>query len=450
MLAANPRKNLRSRWRASVLVGVLWCVALLAVMVVGLLHTTRLDLRIARQQADKIQAHYLAIAGIEKAKALLLNDALTRSRSGVHHAAGLYDAPAHFRDVPLGRGQFRIIRPPSSDEAQAMMYGVLDEGSRLNINTVEAAELGKIVGLTPDVAAAIVDWRDGDNAVSPGGAEAPYYTSLQPPYLPRNASFQTLRELLMVRGITSDLLLGDPKPVTDGAPVGRTSAGSSSVGSELSSEEGWARWLTAHSKVENVDASGVARIPIQTADVGQLTGIQGITTDIARAIVAHRERNRFQTVIDLLDVRKGQQGRNVPGVGQASGPTLINETLLKDIADRLTIEEGTELTGLVNANTASVEVLQCLPGMDRTLAEAVISHRRANGYFQSVADLLGVAGFNRELVKQLAPRFTTRAETFRILSEGRVGIDGVTQRIQAVVHVALQRVTTLAYREDDL
>jgi len=450
MILTTPRTNLRSRRGGSVLVGVLWCVALLAVLVVGLLHTTRLDLRIARQQADKIQAHYLAIAGIEKAKALLREDALTRSRSGVHHAAGLYEAPAHFRDVSLGRGQFRVVRPPNPAEGNAVVYGVMDEGSRLNVSTADAAELGKIVGLTPDIAAAIVDWRDGDNAVSPGGAEAPYYTSLQPPYLPRNAAFQTVRELLMVRGITSDLLLGDPKPVTDGAPQGGSSAATSTIGPELVLEEGWARWLTAHSLVENVDASGVARIPLQTADVGQLTGIRGITADIARAIVAHRERNRFQTVFDLLDVRASRQGRGVPGGGQPSGPALIDETLLKDIADRLTIEEGTELTGLVNANTAGVEVFQCLPGMDRTRAEAVVAHRRANGYFQSVADLLGVPGFNRELLKQLAPRLTTRAETFRILSEGRVGIDGVTQRIQAVVHVGLKRVTTLAYREDDL
>ena len=53
--------------RASVLVALLWCVALLALIVVGVLHTSRLDLRVAKNYGDTIQAHYLALAGIEKA-----------------------------------------------------------------------------------------------------------------------------------------------------------------------------------------------------------------------------------------------------------------------------------------------------------------------------------------------------------------------------------------------
>ena len=63
------------RTRASILVGLLWCVALLSLVVVSLLHTARMDLTITKNYGDKIQAHYLALAGIEKAKALLYHDA---------------------------------------------------------------------------------------------------------------------------------------------------------------------------------------------------------------------------------------------------------------------------------------------------------------------------------------------------------------------------------------
>ena len=60
----------QSRRTASVLVGLLWCLALLSVVVIGVLYNARLDLLVVKNHGDLIQAHYLALAGIEKTKAL--------------------------------------------------------------------------------------------------------------------------------------------------------------------------------------------------------------------------------------------------------------------------------------------------------------------------------------------------------------------------------------------
>src|SRR2546430_6105761 len=197
------------RAKASVLVGLLWCLALLSVVVIGVLHTARLNLLVVKNYGDLIQAHYLALAGIEKAKALLYQDAIDRRRSRQNHSGELYDAPQQFRDVTLGRGQFRVFRFGQPDKGGGIIYGVTDEESRLNVNRASAEELAKLYGMTPDVAAAIIDWRDEDNAVTPGGAEADYYAVLEPPCLPRNGPLQTTRELLMVRGVSRELLLGE-------------------------------------------------------------------------------------------------------------------------------------------------------------------------------------------------------------------------------------------------
>src|SRR6266853_5709411 len=89
--------------QASVLVGLLWCVAILSVLVIGVLRTARMDLLVVKNHGDVIQAHYLALAGIEKAKALLYRDARERKRSARNHSGELYDAPQEFRDVSLGR-----------------------------------------------------------------------------------------------------------------------------------------------------------------------------------------------------------------------------------------------------------------------------------------------------------------------------------------------------------
>src|SRR5947209_4475787 len=139
----------------SVLIGLLWCLAILSIVVVGVLHTARLDLTVGKNFGDRIQAHYLAIAGIEQAKALLYQDALERSRSGQNHTGNLYDAPQQFREVPLGRGEFRIFRRGGEDEGGGIVYGVSDEERRLNMNYISMQDMRNLQGMTPDVSAAI-------------------------------------------------------------------------------------------------------------------------------------------------------------------------------------------------------------------------------------------------------------------------------------------------------
>ena len=458
------------RVKASILVGLLWCLALLSVVVIGILHTARLDLLVAKHYGDRIQAHYLALAGIEKAKALLYQNARLRTRSRTSHSGELYNAPEQFRDVPLGRGQFRVFRPGRADEGGGVIYGVSDEESRLNVNYASADQLTGIYGMTPDVVAAINDWRDADNAVTPGGAEAEYYASLRPPYLQRNGPFQTVRELLMVRGISRELLLGRNANQNDSGYSGESLnefAPPDNPANLLDS--GWASIFTVDSSVQNVNAAGEDRVNIQSADENALTAVRGITSDIAKAILAHRGQNRLENLADLLEVAQVQnQGQPLSQPGPSaiqdgrgarpaqaasvpynpSGPKVVSDDLFMDIADDLTTESGKDLPGLININTAGLTVLSCLPGIDRQLAQAIVSYRQSNGFFPNIAWLLKVPGMNRQLFKQVVPLLTARSETYRILSEGRVTSSGARQRIQVIVRVGLQDIGTLSYRED--
>jgi competence ComEA-like helix-hairpin-helix protein len=457
------------RQRSSVLIGLLWCLALLSVVVIGVLHTARMDLLVVKNYGDRIQARYLALAGVEKAKALLYQDARERTRSSRHHSGELYDAPDHFRDVTFGRGQFRVFRPGQEEEGGGVIYGVSDEESRLNVNVASAEELGKLDGMTPDVVAAIVDWRDADNQVTPGGAEWEYYASLGPPYQPRNGPFQTIRELLMVRGVSTQLLGGNdaqlnglpgsPADSSDGNPPGVVNTG-------------WADFLTVDSSVKDVSATGGDRVNVQTAEERSLTAIRGITSDIARSIVAYRGQHRLESIADLLEVTAAQnqnqnqlnttssansRGRNQsapPPTPQSSsnssGAKVVSDKLLMEIADDVTARSDADLAGAININTARLEVLACLPGVSPELAQAIISFRQSSGFFPNIAWLLKVPGMSSDIFKRVAPLVSARSETFRIISEGRINSSGVRQRIQEIVHIGLHDITTVSYREDNL
>lgn len=452
------------RRKASILVGLLWCVALLSLVVVSLLHTARMDLTITKNHGDKIQAHYLALAGIEKAKALLYHDARERSRSARHHTGELYDAPDQFRDVEFGRGYFRVVRRARPDEGGGLKFGVSDEESRLNLNTATAAEFTKLEGFTPDLAVSVISWRGGGDVAAQTLAvvNADYYASLQPPCQARNAPFQTVREMLMVRGVEPALLLGND-PQQNGLIGDADGDASSPFGDDRQTglvHSGWAGLMTADSAPRNVNAAGQARVNIQTADEAALTGVRGITVPIAKAIIQHRGQNRFQSIADLLDVSAAQNQPDLPGgarpnqpnlaPGNPSGPKVIDENLLMDIADDLTTDENAEQPGLVNINSADRDVLACLPGVDRELAQAIISYRQSAGFFPNIAWLLRIPGMSQQTFKQMAPRVCARSDTFRILSEGKIKTTGARRRIEMIVRVGANDITTLAYRENDL
>ena len=460
------------RRQGSILVGVLWCMVLLSLVVIGVLHTARMDLSVVQNYGDRVQAHYLALAGVERAKALLYRDTVTRQQTSKSHTGSLYDDAKNFQNVPLGRGRFQVFRRARSSDGGGIVYGISDEESRLNVNTVSLEQLtnnSSLLGMKPEIAAAIVAWRSPETQVTSGGAQTEYYMSLRPPYQARNGPFQTVRELLMVRGVTRELLLGNDRnqngfldsddDLEDQGP--RRSA------AEDTSDAGWFPLLTVVATEKNVSAGGKDRVNPQTADQAALTGIAGITPAIARAIISYRGQHALQTLGDLLDVTAAQNQRGQTGnaategggsssSGSAqtgsgssgSGQPVISEDLLIQIADDLTLDGGTDLTGLININTARAEVLDCLPAIDPTLAQGIVSHRKSSGFFANVAGLLKVEGMTHDKFKQVVPLITARSETYRIVSEGKVDSTGARQRIEEIVHIGRRDLETLSYRED--
>ncbi len=454
------------RKNGSVLIGVLWCIALLSIVVISTLHSSSLALRIGHHQTDSIQAHYLALAGAERAKALLFHDAARRRQSHVNYDGQLSDAPSLFQDTPFANGTFSIIRPNPRPASPLLVYGVKDEESRLNLNTATSEQLARLPQMPPTAPPAILDWRDPDDQVTPNGAEIDAYASLASPYKPRNGPFLTVAELLMVQQIPAQLIHGEDTNLNglldpeedDGNLTTPTDDANGSLNA------GWSALLTVTSSTQNNSASGEARLNLNTAEASELQQIPGISDTIAQSIITSRANRQLENLLDLLEIRapatppvnaNAEQLQNPqptptsPNQDNApTGPPLIDDALLKNIADLVTVTDQTTQPGLVNVNTANAEVLACLPGLDPQSAQSIINHRSSAGYFPNIAALLDVPSISRETLRQLAPTITTRSETFRILSEGVVTSSGARKRIELVVHVDASGIDTLAYRDN--
>ena len=70
-------------------------------------------------------------------------------------------------------------------------------------------------------------------------------------------------------------------------------------------------------------------------------------------------------------------------------------------------EEAAEVTdGLLDVNVASAAQLESLPGIGPVLAEAIVVHRRQNGPYQRLEDLLAVPGIGTVTLDRPRPLVT--------------------------------------------
>jgi len=493
----NPGRTARKTSPGSALIVVLWALVLLGVGVISVLHATRLDLKVAKNFGDRVQARFLALAGVERAKAAIYQEREALKTGDGRFSTRLFDDPATFKDVALGRGSFQVFRRARALEkaegSSDIIHGLEEEESRLNVNLASIQELQKLYGMTEEVAASIKDWRDEDSRLTPMGAEEEYYAGLRPSYRIRNAPFETLRELLLVQGVTPDLLLGEDVNA-NGLLDPEENDGARSLPADNADgflDAGWSEYLTLDSSVLNLNRRGEHRVNITSASAQDLGGVEGLSADLAGAIVEHRKVKQAATLDDLLDVKRVEKieqpagnpspasgtnpaarpagnnptvgptppGRTPTSSGRRGSPAtpspeyrevgspLISQELLIEIADGLTTR-GHRLEGAVNINTASTVVLACLPGMTEDLAIAVVDHRRRSGFFSNIAELLNVPGITRQIFKQVNPRVSVRSGTFRILSEGRIPSSGARKRVEVVIRLDEHEMKTLYYRED--
>ena len=372
------------------------------------------------------QVRLLTESGIE-----YLRIFLSRSESTISLEGGLQDNPNKMKSILVAddeladfRGRFTVLAPDMvQGYYSTARYGLEDESAKLNLNTLvlesspsagnqgdEARDrLLELPAMTEPIADAILDWLDEDDVAREFGAEESYYLGLSPAYEPRNGPMTSLDELLLVRGVTPELLYGldaNRNFVVDAneQPRGALAAIDNFNGQM---DRGWSAYLTLHSVERIKTPAGQRKINVNSGNLRRLYNdlVTALDEPSAKFIIAYRQfgaageaasgqetdaasididfekkaENSIESLYDLTGTRLSVQTdekappqivespwRDEPATYRQSFPELL---------DQVSCENSRRIAGRVNINLASRPVLMSVPGMTGPFADQIISRR---------------------------------------------------------------------------
>ncbi|HEX8948719.1 MAG TPA: hypothetical protein VF790_07150, partial [Dissulfurispiraceae bacterium] len=174
---------------------VLWVLIILTAAVLSFSFLSRTDAFSTLSFKEGMERKFLAEAGMERAIMELFYLKQNAGALVVDKKTEAWKADGTPYDVQWGEGSYTV--------------SIMGESGKLDINTVSEAVLKNLLlnhGVKDEEADGIVDcimdWKDPDDLVRLHGAESDYYMSLPNPYKAKNADFDTLEELLLVKGVT--------------------------------------------------------------------------------------------------------------------------------------------------------------------------------------------------------------------------------------------------------
>src|SRR5262249_5401258 len=258
-----PRNKKANGRPAVVILAVLVVVVLLALAGYHYSGLAFSGYKAANYGHRQAQALALADSGIHYAAALLSDaDAMTNTlnRNPYTNSAIFANISVPGDDIKGFKGTFTLMAPPdTSNPGGDFRHGVMDEAAKLNLNSLmlwdpsgkmTQAVLLQLPNMSDgEAAACIADWMDADDTPSSNGAESAYYSGLNPPYRCKNGFLDSLDELLLVKGVTPELLFGqyrNPYPL----PLPGQLASNGNVDLGLSA------FVTVHSREVTCDLKG--------------------------------------------------------------------------------------------------------------------------------------------------------------------------------------------------
>ncbi|MGD8500212.1 MAG: type II secretion system protein GspK, partial [Phycisphaerales bacterium] len=289
---------------------------------------------------------------------------------------------------------------------------VVDEASKLNINSATKDQLMGLPEMLEEIADAIIDWRDSNDNPSGAGVESGYYEGLDFGYRARNGPFRTIRELLMVKDVTEELFYGEDTNFNGELDYNEQDGDENPPADDGDAELdlGWIAYLTCYTPTESQDQN----------NQGQNNQNQSNQNQSSQSQSSQNQDNQNQ----------GNQNQNNQNQGSQN----------QDNQNQNNQNSSAQTYAKVNVNTASQVVLTALLGggdeAERTALD-IISYRESveNG-IEKISELSDQKILNNSVFSQIQNYITTRSDVFTIYSVATVdrnGINGRMLQTEAVV-----------------
>jgi len=316
--------------RGLVLVVVLVMISLLALLAAAYSFMVRAHVHTIMSNHHVFQTRLAADSGFQRAVTLL-----RESRGDVDT---WFDNPEEFQHLlvygtegsdnveersdaerfdPAANAAWRVnLIHPDYDDRDNILYGITDEGSRLDLNTATEAQIRRLFETAiPDDADhevdidvlvdSLLDWRQSGNVARPHGAKDEYYFSLRPPYRAKKGNFATVEELLLVRGFTAWVVFGEDYNrnglLDPNEDDGDTSFPPDDADGELF--PGIAPFLTVWSRELNMSNDNRQRINLNMQDTQKLQELleEDLSSEIVSYVMQVRSSGmQFNSVMNLI------------------------------------------------------------------------------------------------------------------------------------------------------
>ncbi len=348
----------RKRERGSVLIIVMWVAFGLVSVALYFAHSMIFELRAADNRVASLEAEQ-AIEGAARYALYVLGN--------MQQPGQMPDLASYQREaVPVGDAMFWFIgrndRQVSLDDP---FFSLVDEASKLNLNKATNTMLEALPRMTTELAAAIQDWRDSDDTVSASGAESDAYSRLRPPYKCKNAPFETVDELRLVLGAHLDILYGEDLNL-NGVLDPNENDGNISLPDDNRDgrlDPGVLEYVTVYSRESNTKSDGTNRVNVSS------------TPELAALL---QQRFGAKRAGQILPPGGGGRGPSYTSVLDFYFRSGMTADEFSQIAADITASTGPYVEGLVNVNTASAEVLTCIPGIGQDKAASIVGYRQSN------------------------------------------------------------------------
>jgi type II secretory pathway component PulK len=350
---------MRSRRKGAALILVLAVLSGTAAILAGAFATQRIAFKAELNRLEQRRARLMAEAGLQRALAALTAQEPNRvAQDGEWYTLGNRGGD----EFQVGDGSFRLE--------------IIDASSLVNLNSATEEQLLNM-NLTQEQADSLLDWVTEERNPRPQGAKDEFYNSLTTPYNAKLRRFDSVDELLLVRGFTPDIVYGQP-------PDARA------AGSDQRST--FYQFVTAESWSPNVNEQGQQKLNINTATLQNLIS-RGLGLPLATAIIA--QRNTLGTFTTMGDVLRS------PGVTIDVAATLL---------DNFSVSNEPRVEGRINLNTASEEILNTIPDMPSDVASAIVSRQGAG--FTTLGEITTIPGVDLPFLQANADRFTISSQTW--------------------------------------